>query len=82
MRNTRYVRSVRDWLARITSETLAFVAHGDPVETALEKITLDYVRKNVTKDEKWMNYLWRSFLVRPAVTAAFEQASKTKPHTH
>jgi cyclase len=74
MRDLAYVRSVRDWLGRINSQTSAAVARGDSLGTALETITLDDVRLSVTKDEKWMNFLFRSFFVRPAVAAAFEQA--------
>jgi hypothetical protein len=28
----------------------------------------------MTGDEKWMNYMFRSFFVRPAVQRAYEQA--------
>jgi len=37
----------------------------------LKKVTLDDVRRAVTKDEKWMNFLFRSFFVGPAVEAAY-----------
>jgi glyoxylase-like metal-dependent hydrolase (beta-lactamase superfamily II) len=71
MRDLRYVRSVREWLARINREAAAAKARGDSLGAALKTVTLDDVRLEVTKDEKWMNFLWRQFFVRPAVTAAF-----------
>jgi cyclase len=74
MRDLRYVRSVRDWLARINRETSAAVARGDSLGAALERVTLDDVRRQVAGDEKWMNFLFRRFFVRPAVRSAFEQA--------
>ena len=74
MRDLGYVHAVRGWLARINTETSAALARGDSVEAALRTVTLDDLRRSVTKDEKWMNLLFRSFFVRPAVQAAFEQA--------
>ena len=76
MRDLRYVRSVRTWLGRINRETSAAVARGDSLGAALKTVTLDDERLRVTKDEKWMNFLFRQFFVRPAVTAAFEQTMK------
>jgi glyoxylase-like metal-dependent hydrolase (beta-lactamase superfamily II) len=74
MRDLRYVRSVQDWLSRINRETSAAVARGDSLGAALKVVTMDDVRLEITKDEKWMNFLFRSFFVRPAVEAAFQQA--------
>ena len=74
MRDLRYVRLVQEWLSRINREVSASAARGDSLGQALESVTLDDVRRQVTGDEKWMNFLFRRFFVRPAVTAAFEQA--------
>ncbi|HET6837295.1 MAG TPA: MBL fold metallo-hydrolase [Gemmatimonadales bacterium] len=74
MRDPRYVQSVRDWLSRISRETSAAVARGDSLGAALKAVTLDDVRLQVTKDGKWMNFLFRQFFVRPAVSAAFKEA--------
>jgi glyoxylase-like metal-dependent hydrolase (beta-lactamase superfamily II) len=74
MRDLRYVRSVRDWLARIDRETSVAVARGDSLETALQTVTLDDVRRRVTGDEKWMNFLFRRFFVGPVVRSAYGQA--------
>jgi cyclase len=76
MRDLDYVRSVRGWLDRINRETSAAAARGDSLGAALKTVTLDDERLRVTKNEKWMNYLWRNFFVRPAVTAAFQQPVK------
>jgi hypothetical protein len=77
MRDLSYVLSVRNWLDRINRETSAAVAQGDSLGAALKAVRLDDVRLEVTKDEKWSNFLFRNFFVRPAVTAAFgEEAGK------
>jgi cyclase len=73
MHDLTYVRSVRGWLSRIVGEASAAAVRGDSLGTALKTITLDDVRSSVTKDEKWMNFLFRSFFVRPAVQAAYAQ---------
>ena len=70
MRDLGYVRSVRDWLARIERETSAAVGRGDSLGAALDKVTLDDVRHSTAGDEKWMNFLFRRFFVAPAVRAA------------
>jgi glyoxylase-like metal-dependent hydrolase (beta-lactamase superfamily II) len=72
MRDLSYIRSVQQWLSRINRETSAAVARGDSLGAALETVTLDDVRRTVTKDEKWMNFLWRQFFVGPAVRSVFE----------
>jgi glyoxylase-like metal-dependent hydrolase (beta-lactamase superfamily II) len=76
MRDLRYVRSVRDWLARIDRETSVAVARGDSLGVALKAVTLDDVRRSVTGDEKWMNVLFRRFFVGPAVRASFDQSTR------
>jgi cyclase len=74
MHDLGYVRSVRAWLSRINREASAAAARGDSLEAALKTITVDDLRLSVTKDEKWMNFLFRGFFVRPTVQAAFQQA--------
>ena len=75
MRDLEYVRSVRDWLSRITREVAAAGARGDSLEAVLQAVTLDDVRRSVTQNGKWMNFLWRQFFVGPAVRAGFEGAT-------
>jgi cyclase len=75
IRDLAHVRSVRAWLDRINRESSAVAARGDSLGTALRTVTLDDVRRSVTRDEKWMNFLFRQFFLRPAVQSAFEQAS-------
>ena len=77
LRDLGYVRSLREWLTRINRETLAARARGDSLSAVLKKVTLDDVRRSITKDEKWMNFLFRSFFVRPAVQAVYEGAVGT-----
>jgi cyclase len=74
LHDLRHVRAVRDWLARINREASAAALRGDSL--ALRNVTLEDIRPSVTKDEKWMNFLFRSFFVRPAAQAAWEQAGK------
>src|SRR5215208_6488891 len=73
MHDLRYVRSVREWLSRITREVSAVAARGDSIKTALKTVTLDDVRPSIAGNEKWMNFLFRQFFVKPAVQAQFEQ---------
>ncbi|HEX2611159.1 MAG TPA: MBL fold metallo-hydrolase, partial [Gemmatimonadales bacterium] len=81
MHDPRYVRSVRQWIARIDRQASAAALRGDSLESALRTITLDDVRRRVTGNEKWMNFLFRSFFVRPAVRAAFKEAGLVPPAT-
>jgi glyoxylase-like metal-dependent hydrolase (beta-lactamase superfamily II) len=81
MHDLRYMRSVRQWLARVDREASAAALRGDSLRSALTTITLDDVRRRVTGDEKWMNFLFRSFFVRPAVQAAFREAGLVPPAT-
>jgi glyoxylase-like metal-dependent hydrolase (beta-lactamase superfamily II) len=76
LRDVRYVRSVREWLSRIDREVSALAENGDSLGAVMKTVTLDDVRPVVTGNEKWMNFLWRQFFVRPSVAAAFEQAKK------
>jgi cyclase len=73
MHELDYLRSVHDWLSRIDRETSAAVQRGDSLGTALKTIRLEDVRQSVTKDEKWMNFLFRGFFVGPAVQASYEE---------
>jgi len=78
LRELGYVRSLREWLARIDRETSAARARGDSLDAVLKKVTLDDVRLTVTKDEKWLNFLFRSFFVRPAVQSAYGTEPKAR----
>jgi cyclase len=73
MRDLQYVRSVRGWLDRIVHEVSAAVSRGDSPEAVLKTVTLDDLRRSVTGNGKWTNFLFRQFFVGPAVQAAFEE---------
>jgi glyoxylase-like metal-dependent hydrolase (beta-lactamase superfamily II) len=75
MRDLSYVRSVHNWLHRIDRETRAAVSRGDSLRAAQKAVALDDVRLSLTKDEKWLNLLFRRFFVGPAVQSVFEEAS-------
>jgi cyclase len=72
MHDLRQVRALRNWLDRINREASSASLRGDSL--ALRNVTLDDVRPRVTQDEKWMNFLFRSFFVKPAAEAAWGQA--------
>jgi len=74
MRDLGYLKTVRGGLERIRDETGQAVAGGDSLGAVLERVTLDDLRLRLTGDEKWLNYMFRSFFVRPAVRRAHEQA--------
>jgi glyoxylase-like metal-dependent hydrolase (beta-lactamase superfamily II) len=74
MRDVSYVESIRRMLARIRDETAASVERGDSVAATLRSVKLDDERRRVTADEKWMNSMFRSFFLEPAVRRAYEQA--------
>ena len=76
MRDLQYVRSVRGWLDRINREVSQALARHDSVGTVLKTVTLDDVRRSVTGNGKWMNFLWRQFFVGPAVQAAFGESER------
>jgi glyoxylase-like metal-dependent hydrolase (beta-lactamase superfamily II) len=73
MRDLQYVRSVRDWLDRITREVSSAAARKDSLGAVQKTVTLDDVRRSVTGNGKWMNFLWRHFFVGPAAQAAVER---------
>jgi glyoxylase-like metal-dependent hydrolase (beta-lactamase superfamily II) len=79
MRDVTYLRTVRDALERIRDETAQAVARGDSVDVILDTVTLDDLRLRLTGDAKWLNYMFRSFFVRPAVRRAHEQARAPGP---
>ena len=74
LRDVQYVHSVRRWLDRINREVSIAVAHHDSLPAVVKAVTLDDVRRPVTGNGKWMNFLWRQFFVEPAVRAAFAEA--------
>jgi glyoxylase-like metal-dependent hydrolase (beta-lactamase superfamily II) len=74
MRDLGYVQSVRAWLDRTTREVSSAVARQDSLGAVQKAVTLDDVRRSVTGNGKWMNFMWRQFFVGPAVQAAFEEA--------
>lgn len=73
MRDLEYIHSVHDRLGRINREVSAAVAGHDSLGAVLKTVTLDDVRRSVTRDGKWMNFLWRQFFVGPAVRGAFDE---------
>jgi cyclase len=76
MRDLQYVHSVRHWLDRINREVSQAVVRHDSVGAVLKAVTLDDVRRSVTGNGKWMNFLWRQFFVGPAVQAAFCESER------
>ena len=73
MRDLHYVRRVRSMLGEIHARAAGAALTGDSLATALRTITLDGPRRALTSDEKWMNYMFNQFFLRPAITSAYQQ---------
>jgi cyclase len=73
MRDLEYIHSVHDWLDRINHEVSAAVARHDSLGAVLKTVTLDDVRRSVTRNGKWSNFLFGQFFLGPAVRAAFDE---------
>jgi cyclase len=74
MRDLSYVRTVRDMLFAARDQAHTAAARGDSLEQALRLITLDDYRGRLAGNEKWMNWMFRNFFLRPTVARAFEAA--------
>jgi glyoxylase-like metal-dependent hydrolase (beta-lactamase superfamily II) len=74
MRDLTYVRTVRDMLIAARDQAGAAAARGDSLGQALQAVTLDDYRRRLAGDEKWMNWMFQNFFLRPTVTRAFEAA--------
>ena len=74
MRDLEYLRRVRSMLGEVHARAAGAALTGDSLSTALRTITLESQRRAMTADEKWMDYMFNRFFLRPAITSAHQQA--------
>jgi cyclase len=75
MRDDSYLRQMRRMLARIRDETRRAVANGADLAETRKRVTLADDRAAVSHGDKWLNALFGSFFLDPAVMRAFEEAT-------
>ena len=75
MRDLSYLQRVRAMLVDVAAQAASAATRGDSLRAAVRAVALDEHRRALAGDEKWMNYLFASFFLRPAATAAFQQAA-------
>lgn len=73
LRDTTYVRSLRDMLAQIVRVTGDASARGDSLRAAARALPLDREREAVPLDPKWREFLFQSFFRRPVLARAWER---------
>jgi cytosine/adenosine deaminase-related metal-dependent hydrolase len=73
MRDLGYVQRMRSMLIDVDKSAAAAIERGDSTARAVRTITLDTHRRDLTGDEKWMNYMFTNFFLRPSVLAALQQ---------
>jgi glyoxylase-like metal-dependent hydrolase (beta-lactamase superfamily II) len=74
MRDLGYLKLVRKLLVSAREQTLAAYARGVSAEEIGGAVTVDSLRIEVTKGEKWMNWMFRQFFVGPVVARVYEEA--------
>jgi glyoxylase-like metal-dependent hydrolase (beta-lactamase superfamily II) len=74
MRSPEFVTRVRRMLARVRDEVSIAAARGDSIDVVRRSVTLDDDRRAIAGDEKWLNYLFRTFFLGPVVQRAYDQA--------
>lgn len=76
MRDSLYLRHVQRMLTRIRSETAELAANRMPLAKALETVTLADEREAIAHGDKWLTVLFNNFFVGPAVSRAYEEATR------
>jgi len=79
MRDDSYPRQVRRMLARVREETRRAVASGADLAETRKRVTLGNERASIAHGDKWLNALFGSFFLDPAIARAFEEATKQPP---
>jgi imidazolonepropionase-like amidohydrolase/glyoxylase-like metal-dependent hydrolase (beta-lactamase superfamily II) len=74
MNDLRYVRRISSMLGEVYARAAAAALTRDSLATTLRTITMDEQRQAMTGGEKWMNYMFDQFFLRPAITSAYQQA--------
>jgi glyoxylase-like metal-dependent hydrolase (beta-lactamase superfamily II) len=76
MRDDAYVRQMRRMLRAVQSQVSAARATGVSLDSARRLVTLDADRRAIADDDKWLNTLFRSFFLGPAVKSAYDEAGQ------
>jgi hypothetical protein len=71
MRDDRYVRQVRRMLARIRDETRRARAAGLSIADTRQRVTLVDERRAIAHGDKWLNAIFSSFFLGPAIARAY-----------
>jgi cyclase len=79
MRDDSYLRHMRRMLARIREETGRAVASGADLAETRRRVTLADERASIAHGDKWLNTIFGSFFLDPAVARAFEEATAHPP---
>lgn len=74
MRDDHYPRQVRRMLARVRDETKRAVADGLSLTDTRKRVTLADERASIAHGDKWLNTIFESFFLGPAVARAYEEA--------
>jgi cyclase len=74
MRDESYLKQVRRMLARVRDETGKAVADGADLAATRKRVTLADERESIAHGDKWLNMIFGSFFLGPAVGRAFEEA--------
>jgi glyoxylase-like metal-dependent hydrolase (beta-lactamase superfamily II) len=75
MHDETYLRLVRRMLARVRDETHRAVASGADLAEARKRVLLTDERAKIAHGDKWLNFIFESFFLAPAIGRAFEEAS-------
>ena len=74
MRDDSYLRQVRRMLVRVRDETRKAVAEGADLAATRKRVTLAGERTAISHGDKWLDTIFGSFFLGPAVGRAFEEA--------
>lgn len=75
MRDDAYLRLVQRMLRGVVNGVDSAVAHGASLQDTQNAVRLPDLRRSVAGDEKWLNVLFTSFFLNPAIAAAFAQTA-------
>ncbi len=75
MRDDSYIKLIAGMFASITEQTEAAVARGETLEQTRKSVNLEEFRNRMVGDSQFRGVLFRSYVVNPAVAAAFREAS-------
>lgn len=75
MRDGSYLQQVRRMLTRVRDETRRAIASGADLAETRKRVTLTDERTAIAHGDKWLNAIFGSFFLDPAVARAFEEAS-------